>query len=102
MALRLDQWRIEEIVRAVRENPDACVVYVGHEHDKRMRVSRDGRKLLLHRYIYWRITGEQLDPSVALLPGGCRTEGCLNPGHRIPSRKRSMTERRKKEYRDGR
>lgn len=99
--LRLTRWLVDEIVRSHLANPGACIQLNGYGPGPH-RVMRDGRKWYLHRYLEYVDTGVEPDPLWAMLPGGCTTDGCLNPRHRIPSLKRTITDRRKKEYRDGR
>lgn len=101
MAGWLDAWIVEEMVSTLAEKPDACMILAPSlvpEHGP-IRVRRGGVRWSLHRYLLYRVTGVEPDPSVALLSGGCTTIGCQNPFHRIESRRRSMSAERKRDYR---
>lgn len=83
MARRLTQWVVEEMVRQLAEDRDVCLVL----HPAMVpangvpRVIRDGRRWLLHRYLYYRMEGED-SPMLFLQDGTCQTLGCMNPYHR--------------------
>lgn len=91
----IDHWLVEEIVRTLIEKPGACIVLSPNaEHAKSPRIRRDGKRVHLVRHLQERLTGECLDPAIALVPGGCKTRRCLNPAHRIPSRRRTLPKER--------
>lgn len=89
------RWDVEEIVRVLTDSPDTCIVLhpTLYPPTGSIRIRRDGHRTHLIRYLHEQLHGS-LDPSIALLPGGCRTPGCHNPLHRIPSRRRTLPKRK--------
>lgn len=89
---RITPWIVEEMVRALGVSKDTCILlHPGMLPKNRMPRVRtgDGRRMYLHRYLYWRATGEELDPAIALIRD-CKSSTCLNPFHFRQSRRRSL------------
>lgn len=95
MARRLTKWMVEDMVRTLATDPDTCILLSSAVTPGKgpARVIRDGKRWSLHRYLYYRVEGVEPDPTYALLPGGCATDGCLNPFHRVPSKWRAGSKR---------
>lgn len=76
----LTRWVVEEMVTTLQRDRDTCIVLNKAMWPKTgmPRVTRDGKRIFLHRYLLFRTTGEQ--PKEALL-AACLTEDCLNPFH---------------------
>jgi hypothetical protein len=81
VSTRLSPYLVEQIVSTLTLNPDRCVV-MALGMNPSPRITRDGKRWSLHRYLYWRATGVELPRTLALLEGGCLTRGCINPHHR--------------------
>lgn len=82
VSTRLTPILVEHIVSVLTVNPDRCVVMAPGMAEK-PRITRDGVRWSLHRYLYMRIEGTALSRDLCLVPGGCQTRGCLNPHHRV-------------------
>lgn len=87
---------VEAMVRTLTSSPDTCIV-LGAAHmtttDFQPRVRRDGKRVNLSRYLHERVIGAIPD-GLVLVPGGCKTPGCQNPYHRVPSRRRTLPKRK--------
>lgn len=79
---RLTPYLVEQIVSTLTQNPDRCVV-MAPGMNPYPRIVRDGRRWALHRYLYARFMGVDLPRTLALMPGGCPTRGCITPAHGI-------------------
>ncbi len=77
---RLDHWLVEDMVRTLEKDPDKCIVLNPSMMPKTgmPRVTRDGRKVALHRYLYSRVMS---GPLRECLLAACPTPGCMNPFH---------------------
>jgi hypothetical protein len=79
---RLTPYLVEQIVSTLAQNADGCVV-MAPDITPNPRIVRDGKRWALHRYLYFRVLGVELPRTLALMPGGCTTRGCINPSHGI-------------------
>lgn len=84
VSTRVTPYVVEQIVSTLTDAPDKCVV-LALDMSAEPRITRDGVRWSLHRYLYARVTGVTLPKELCLLPGGCRTPRCLNPWHRVVS-----------------
>lgn len=82
MARRLTYWVVEEMVRHLSGDRADCLVLHPSmvPQNGEPRVVRDGKRWLLHRYLYYRVEGHDSD---LLFVKACDTLGCLNPYHRL-------------------
>lgn len=86
--MRLTKKLEARVLATLRETPDACIAFPpeAYRDDGSITIIRDGLTYRLHRYLEWKLTGTKLDSRMYLIPGGCRTDGCMNPNHRIRTR----------------
>lgn len=77
------------MVTALKKDPDMCIILNPAMRPKTgmPRVTRDGKRWSLHRYLLFRATGET--PHEALI-ATCPTEHCLNPFHMERSMRRGL------------
>lgn len=77
---RLDAWTVEEMVRTLDRDPNICIVLNPSMMPKTgmPRVTRDGKRRFLHRYLLFRLTAEETTECLLV---ACPTSGCMNPFH---------------------
>lgn len=84
------------MVRTLTSAPDTCIV-LGAAHvtttGHQPRVRRGNQRVNLARYLHERVIGP-VPEGLVLVPGGCKTPGCQNPYHRVPSRRRTLPKRK--------
>lgn len=87
--MRFTAKREAELLERLRLSPDAHVLMEPSDYrpDGSVLVHRGNRAMRLHRYLAIRM-GYQLTPAVVLLRS-CSVDGCQNPRHFEPSRRRS-------------
>ncbi len=93
----IDKWIVEAIVSELTADPDVCIALNNTliPANGNPRVRRGGRRINLTRYLHERLNGATLDPKVALLRNPqCETRNCMNPNHRLPSRRRTLPKRK--------
>lgn len=90
---RLTPYLVDQMVSVLAQNPDRCVV-MALDMTPNPRIVREGKRWTLHRYLFYRVNGVPLPSRLCLLPGGCTTRGCLNPGHRIATTSHGAYSRR--------
>jgi hypothetical protein len=87
--VRFTAKREAELLARLRLTPDAHVLMEPSDYraDGSVLIHRGNRAMRLHRYLAVQM-GYTLTPDIALLPK-CDVEGCQNPRHFEPSRRRS-------------
>lgn len=88
--MRFTQKLESEVLSTLRRQPDACITFPENMYraDGSIMIHRRNRSFRLHRYLSEQL-GHPVERGVYLHPN-CSTSGCMNPAHRLESRRSSL------------